>query len=417
MLLGFGKEGRSSYNFIRQNFTDKRICIADLNENILIHSSIVDDPNTSIILGHDYQDKLKDFDLIIKSPGIKLNNTDNDTLKMISSQTDLFLMGFRNQTVGVTGTKGKSTTVSLIDHILKYNGRNSFLIGNIGIPALEMASSITKDDIIVYELSAHQLEYVNYSPHISVLLNVFPEHLDYFENFEDYKSAKFNILAYQQPEDRLILSSQIASDIPKNNAQVVELGIGDTVSFEQIKLIGDHNMLNVEFAIMVASELGINREGSIAALESFKPLPHRLEDLGVHGCVRFINDSISTIPQSVIAALNALDRVDVLILGGFDRGLDYSELCNVIEESNIKKLIFLGKAGLRIYKQIPDTVGRSKYMAENMIQVFDIIEKIYEINDVCLLSPAAASYDQFRNFEHRGEMFRKLSASFGEKKS
>jgi UDP-N-acetylmuramoylalanine--D-glutamate ligase len=410
LILGFGREGKSTYRFIRKFLPEKEIAISDKNERIAFDPDLVEDKLVTIYTGTDYQKNLDQYDIIIKSPGVKLEI--KEIHGKLSSQTDMFLEAFGDQVIGVTGTKGKSTTASMIEHILRSDGRSVHLIGNIGVPSFEIAESIVPNDIIVYELSAHQLEYSNHSPKIAVLLNIFPEHLDYFGTFEKYKDAKLNICSNSIVEWHVIAPSSLQKYL-KCRAEVSFIDadiLDDTV---EIPVVGDHNRNNAEFAIKAVSFFGIQRKDAIGYLSNFSSLPHRLQYLGNFGGVNFINDSISTIPQSAIAAVKALRKVDILILGGMDRGLDYSKLIDFLKNSKIHTLIFLGNAGNRIYESFFDSnTSINKYLAKDLTEVFEIIRKVAELNDVCLLSPAAASYDQFRNFEHRGDMFQELAANF-----
>lgn len=412
ILLGFGKEGRSTYNFIRKHLPEKQVCIADRDQLIAKEGFLQKNRFTKLELGEGYLQNIEEYDLIIKSPGIKLVKVSGELQKRITSQTELFLHAFGSQTIGVTGTKGKSTTVSMIKHILDNMGISSFLIGNIGVPALDMVSRIAPEDTVVYELSAHQLEFLVSSPHISILLNIFPEHLDYFNSFSLYKNAKFNIFKYLKGTDRLIVNSSLEHELGAVNTNVTLIDNNISGDIENIPALGIHNKVNAEFAIAAAFEIGVSREDAIQSLLSFKSLPHRLEMVVEGDEITFINDSISTIPESAIAALETLNKVDILILGGYDRGLDYSKLADYLIGSTVRAMIFLGKAGMRIKELVQTSTNKDCYVANNLENAFDIINDIRKYGDVCLLSPAAASYDQFKNFEHRGDKFKELSEDF-----
>ena len=413
LILGYGKEGGSSFATLRALYPNLNVGIADGNISLKDDITLKNDVNIQLHLGDKYLLALKDYDLIIKSPGVKLPNLDNSILSKITSQTDLFLAAFYGQTIGVTGTKGKSTTSSLINHILNKCGKKSILIGNIGVPAFEMINNISSDTIVVYELSAHQLEYVHKSPHIAVLLNIFPEHLDYFDDEVDYENAKHNIYKFQNPNDKLIIGSQIMNNITNINAELFCIDISNIDSELVYPLLGNHNKLNSEIAISAVANMGVNRTDAVLALKSFEGLPHRLEVIGKYGGITFINDSISTIPESTIAAMESMNGdVDILILGGYDRGLDYAKLCEFLENSEVRVLILTGDAGHRMKKAMPEKLLSKLYFAQDMGQVFDVIIEHGIDDDVCLLSPAAASYDQFKNFEHRGDGFRELAGKF-----
>ena len=415
LILGFGREGRSTYSLLRDYFPEIQIGIADRNEEIGIIDELTEDQNAQIYTGEDYLNVLDEYDLVIKSPGIKLDQQSTGSHITFTSQTALFLMYYRDQVVGVTGTKGKSTTVSLIYHFLKNAGTKSVLLGNIGTPAFNHISKIDNETIVVFELSAHQLQNIEISPHIAVLLNIFPEHLDHFDSFEKYEAAKLNIGKYQKYGDKLIVSERITGKIkpfPSDSITINEEAFNGTLSVhENNELKGKHNWFNTEAALAVMEVLGVNRENSIQSLKHFNMLPHRLEYVGEYEEIKFYNDSISTIPESTIAAVKTIPDVDTLILGGFDRGLDYSDMVNFIKQSPIKNLIFLGAAGdnmLALFRvnQNPD---QQLFKVNSLNDAFEIIKKETSKGKCCLLSPAAASYDQFHNFEHRGDIFKSLA--------
>jgi len=413
LILGYGKEGRSSFATLRALYPKLIVGIADGDISLKDDTTLKNADNIQLHVGEKYLLALNDYDVIIKSPGVKLPNLDKSIFRKVTSQTDLFLGVFSSQTIGVTGTKGKSTTASLINHILQKCGKKSILIGNIGVPAFEMLNNITSDTIVVYELSAHQLEYVHRSPHIAVLLNIFPEHLDYFDDEVGYQNAKHNIYKFQNSNDKLIIGSQVKNDLKNINGELFCIDNSNIDLELAYPLLGNHNKLNSEIAISAVLDMGVNRNDAVAALKSFIGLPHRLEVIGKHGGITFINDSISTIPESTIAAMESMNGdVDILILGGYDRGLDYAKLCEFLENSEVRVLILTGDAGHRMKKAMPEKLLSKLYFAQDMGQVFDVIIEHGIDDDVCLLSPAAASYDQFKNFEHRGDGFRELAGKF-----
>jgi len=413
LILGFGKEGRSSYSTIRKYFPTRQLAIADKVAEIENDGLLNGDTNIDFYVGEKYPESFKEFDLIIKSPGVYISDIETDVKNKITSQTDLFLQYYAKQVIGVTGTKGKSTTVSLIKHFLDIDNKDSILLGNIGVPAFDMIDAITENTVIVYELSAHQLEYIHRSPHISVLLNIFPEHLDYFKTLENYTIAKKNLYKYQSYDDKLIVSNKLINSDRDSSKNIIRVDMNNRrYEIQNTTLAGKHNLINIECALLAVSEVGVDIEKAIDSLDSFMGLPHRLEFIGEFGGVSFINDSISTVPESAIAAVKAIDNVDILILGGFDRGLDYSELAEFLGESDVSNFIFLGDAGERMFNLMNQNNSGGLFKAKSIEDVFDIIKKNIPSAKVCLLSPAAASYDMFKNFEHRGDKFSFLARSF-----
>jgi UDP-N-acetylmuramoylalanine--D-glutamate ligase len=384
---------------------------------------------------------LEEFDVIIKSPGISLQDFPelvND--ERITSQTDLFLQQFSKQIIGITGTKGKSTTTSLIYHILKKQFDNTILVGNIGIPMFDLYEKIDENTKIVCELSSHQLQYIQAAPHIAVLLNIYQDHLDHYNSYEEYQQSKWNIIRYQNEDDFFVFNAdhELLSELwkyaeltrkvytfsalksQKHGCYIHENWIyfnGKKIydCSEPRYLKGNHNLLNIMAAINVCKICGINDEIIRSGIADFKGLSHRLECVGTYQGITFYNDSISTICEATIAAVKSLENVQTLILGGYDKGIDYSPLVDFLIENPVKNIILVGEAGQRICNLwISRIVENSQlqndsvnfFDAKNYDDVVDLAFKVTEKNHVCLLSPAAASFDMFKNFEHRGNYFK-----------
>ncbi len=408
LILGFGREGKSSLQFIQKYVPNCTIGIADQNIESVSTGFISANPQIDFHIGDDYLEALKAYDLVLKSPGVSLQGIAANKI-VLSSQTELFLKAFAKQTVGITGTKGKSTTASLIHHLLQKLGVKSLLTGNIGIPCFDIIPQIEKDTIVVFELSANQLEHLEVSPYIALLLNIYEEHLDYFGNFEAYKKAKLNIARYGKPQDLFICNKEISKQLDFNpHQQLLDIKpIDDSIP---IQLKGKHNRLNAGAALSALEALGISRNDAIPHLASFNGLPHRMEYLGCFEGVDYYNDSIATVPEATIAALETLQYVDFLILGGFDRGIDYSILANYLDDHPVKHLLLTGKAGARIASLLQEKEPSNHHYFSDFKEIFKIIQANSEKGSICLLSPAAASYDQYMNFEHRGDRFRQAIA-------
>jgi UDP-N-acetylmuramoylalanine--D-glutamate ligase len=434
LLLGFGKEGKSSYHFIRKYLPQVALTIANKDE--LADTEIfTNDPYTHVLTGEHYLNTINDYDIVLKSPGVSLKNIVHLLDKnKISSQTDLFLRAFAPQCIGVTGTKGKSTTASFIYHVFKYLKQNTLLAGNIGIPLFDIVENIKPDTKIVMELSSHQLEFIRKSPHISILLNLFEEHLDHYNSIDDYHSAKFNIARYQSEKDYFIYNTTDISTANLLRINTIKSNLTgfslfpDPLSMFYTKdqnfyrkqekiceitpdfpLKGEHNLLNTSavFAAVFCTE-NVDTNYIKDAVYSFCGLPHRLEFVGKHHGILFYNDSISTVPQSAIAAVRALENVNTLILGGFDRGIDYQTLIDFLENSTIENIIFTGEAGKRMLYLSEKLKNKHLFFKNSYSEIVAIAKECTKIDSICLLSPAAASYDQFNNFEHRGDVFKKL---------
>jgi UDP-N-acetylmuramoylalanine--D-glutamate ligase len=443
VILGFGKEGVSSYHFIRNALPELPLTVADRSEQLNL-SDMAHDKYLSVITGADYAQNLNDYDLILKTPGINLNHINYFiSSDKITSQTELFLQLFGNQTIGVTGTKGKSTTASLIYHILQQSTQQAILAGNIGIPFFDIIENITPQTTIVAELSAHQLEYTCHAPHIAILLNLYQEHLDHFNSFGNYQQAKLNICRFQTEHDFVIYNSDDAYicyllnslSLPRNylpysrkkvlengaysfEAKIVLAAQGKTASQFDLQafhnLPGRHNYYNIMAAILACKLKSISDEAILQHLNTFTGLEHRIEFVGRFNNIKFYNDSISTIPEATIAAVRSLKDVDTLILGGFDRGIDYVQLIDFLINNPIKNIIFTGPAGERILSEWQKTgQNPENFIVEyNFEQIVAFAYQHTQAGKSCLLSPAAASYNQFKDFEERGRLFKTLITSY-----
>ena len=449
LLLGFGREGEATLAAIRKVLPEMPLHIADAREDIALHPVITDDRHVHLITGKDYMNCLAEFDLIVRSPGIVIwpfvegsgyiRAQGTVPREKITSQTDLFLRQYSKQVVGVTGTKGKSTTSSLIFHILKTAGRDALLAGNIGNPVFHIAGLLQPDTTVVVELSSHQLEFLTKAPHQSVFLNLYQEHLDAYPSFEAYQEAKTNITRMQTTDDFLIcnaddplvmqrtepyrgqrntipisLSGSLSDGVFIRDGWVMFRNGSTEVAVWKIHqdrfLRGEHNLRNIMAAIGICMIRGLEPEAIQDGIGSFKGLAHRLEYVGEFGGIHFYNDSIATIPEACMAALQSLPDVDTLVAGGFDRGIDYEPLGLFLANSTLRTVILAGDAGQRIGEAMQRVTGHGKRVVH--IRRFDdflpIAFRETRRGHTCLLSPAAASYDDFRNFEERGNRFRQL---------
>lgn len=449
-VLGFGREGKSTLRQLLLAGGFKKITILDKNKvssddikNICKETEF-DPLKIEIITGDDYQKSLDDFDIVIKSPGIVLDEDISFYQTDITSQTELFFEKYKKQIIGITGTKGKSTTTTLIYHILDSAGYNAVLAGNIGIPAFDIADKIKKDSIIVFEMSSHMLEYMKVSPHIGVFLNIHEEHLDHYGTMEKYVAAKKNIYLNQEKEDICFINNQICAGgvskiVPiysfKDEKESLPAGEDSIINIhdkaiyvennkkytysiptEDISLIGEHNYYDISVAFGVLTHIGVDISKFDKGLRSYKTLPHRLEMIGVINGVKYYDDSISTICDTTINALNSIKDADTVLIGGMDRGIDYKELIDYLSESDVCHIILMYETGTRIYKEI---LERDDFKSlERIIKVKDLPEavkaavEITGIGKSCILSPAAASYGYFKNFEERGQRFLELVNSY-----
>lgn len=444
LILGFGREGQSTLRYFEREFPGLPISIADRNARLKEQPVRAhEDRPISWYLGEDYLQCITGNHLVIKSPGVKIpGGFPLPEGTMVTSQTRLMLEAFHRQIIGVTGTKGKSTTTSLIRHILDKAGFPSLLVGNIGRPPFDYLDLIDRETKIVYEMSSHQLEDTILAPHISVLLNLFPEHLDRYPTLDDYYNAKMRILTGQRDRDVFIYNEDIPEicrrtgtgrlnrlfySFSGNGAVdngsylsgsrvVVSMGGNSRTLLEipdELPLKGRHNRMNILAAVLAALSSGVPDEAIRQGIVSFKGLEHRLEFVGEFRGIRFYNDSIATIPEATIAAVEALPDTDTLILGGFDRGLEYGLLADFLCGSGVRNLIFVGKAGERMLGvfRLKNCDGKSLYPVVSLHQAVEQAAAVTQAGKICLLSPAAASYDSFHNFEERGQVYKKLAGS------
>lgn len=440
LIVGFGKEGEASYFFLRKHFPEKRLAIADKNMNLLEDKKfLLEDINVEVSLGEDYFRDAKEYDLILKTPGISLKDIDISSFKdKITSQLELLLEFVPCFTIGITGTKGKSTTSSLIYTVLKEQGKDAMLLGNIGEPIFRDLSLIKKDTILVLELSSHSLEYVKRSPNIAILLDIYEEHLDHYISFNHYIAAKFNISKFQTKKDNFIFNAtnkyiKEFNFTPKENDYAI-FEIGTDLTEEMLKqyknyvcvkenriycnernicdsnlntnLKGTHNLNNILFVMALVDILKLDFSKSIKTIENFKTLEHRMEFVAEIDGIKYYNDSIATIPEATINAIKALKNVNTLIVGGKDRGVDLSELYEFLKASDLENIICLPKTGEYIFKELENS-GKNCYLVNDLKDAVSKAKKITRKDSICLLSPAASSYGYFKNFEERGNLFKK----------
>jgi UDP-N-acetylmuramoylalanine--D-glutamate ligase len=435
LILGFGLEGKSTYRFLIEKFPERQFTIADRNtetcKNAIIRESDM------VFSGEEYLEQVVNFDLIIKSPGIRQRDVYAISQEVdISSQTDLIFRFFSKQSIGITGTKGKSTTSSLIYYLLNGLGKEAALVGNIGKPAFDLLQDYSEKSFFVYELSSHQLQSVKHAPHFAILLNYFQEHLDYYRDYSEYKEAKYNITKYQKAENYFIfdaddgsITNMVADKMTKASCYrfSYEKGISDifvesdkvlntdnNVLFDmraKRKLIGKHNEKNIMAALLLLQQMNIETSECQDLIENFNPLEHRLEFVVEKNGILFYNDSIATIPEASIAAIQALKKVETIILGGFDRGIFYDDLISFLaSREEVKNIIFMGEAGERMREIFRSMKQQKKdYFVSSMEEAVSIAIDNTTKTNICLLSPAASSYDTYNNFEERGRAYKKIA--------
>lgn len=429
-ILGFGMEGKSTYSFIRK-YLDISLTIIDKNNPYDNMAELNNDPNIEVVYGDNYLDNLDKYDLVIKSPGVITKDIDVSNIKF-TSQLELLLKYHKDHVIGITATKGKSTTSTLTYEILKACGVDTILVGNIGKAIFEEIENIKEETFVVVEMSALQLEFVDVSPHIGVIINLYEDHLDHAGTVEHYHANKLNIFKYQDKNDYAIYCKDIEplNSYIDNRYKAIKYGIdfngnydvnvtsiiGNYVCLnnEQIYdinsnrlLLGDHNLRNIMIVLTIARILNLDMNKVIDTINSFKGLEHRLEYVGKYNDIIYYNDAIATIPDATINAIKSLKKVDTLIFGGMDRGIDYQQLVDYLNSGIVRNLICMPTTGYKIADMITNN-HVNIYKIQMLDEAVKIAKQITAKEHICLLSPAAASYEYFKNFQEKGRRFKQL---------
>lgn len=460
LILWFGREWKTSYNFIRKHLPNKHLTILDENQIWEI-----DDKNTEILIEKITIERLRQFDLIVKTPWISFKWMDAEWLN-ITSQLELLLEIDRENVIAITGTKGKSTTTTLLYDVIKNQKENTFLLWNIWVPIFEQIEKFDEDSTLVIECSSHQLQYVKASPHIAILLNLYPEHLDHYNNLQEYYDSKLNIFKYQNENDFAIIDEQVFSVVPLLKGDTGEAGEdfyqnttiiwkdifiewnfivqkdipltkgdkggsetrwwthptlpyegrydilltkgGETKPIydinEKRNLLWDHNLRNIMNIFVVCEILWLNFEKAKKIISEFQPLEHRMELVWTFDWITYYNDSIATIPESTINSLKSIPNVNTVIIWWMDRWIPYNKLIDFLNNSNIQNIICLPDTWHKIMPEL----SWNTYKANDLAHAVQIAKQVTQKWQVCLLSPAATSYWFFKNFEERGRIFKEL---------
>ncbi len=438
-ILGLGIEGMSSAEFLRK--FDPDITFFDQKEESEIERKVLERASSlgKVEVGPQAFEKVVGFDLIVRSPGIHKDEVFLEKAQengaILTSQTKLFFDLCPGQVIGVTGTKGKGTTSTLIYEMLKKSGRDVYLGGNIGVPPIVFLENLSESSIVVLELSSFQLHDLTKSPHIAVLLMVVPEHQDYHKNPEDYINAKRNLLRFQTQEDFAVINrdyiasneSDIYTDgqvfwvsrerpsteqgcFVKEDAIWIRMQGSEwkIIDCEKIALPGKHNLENACAASMAATLAGATKSDIADALSSFRGLEHRLELVREVQGVHYYDDSFSTTPETAMAAITAFTQPEILILGGSSKNSDFHELGEtIVNAQNIKAIIGIGEEWDRIKESIHGLPEHVLLLegAKDMHAVVQAASKIARSGDIVLLSPGCASFGMFRNYKERGSLF------------
>ncbi len=356
---------------------------------------------------------LSSYDMLVRSPGVYRYRQEIEEAEkagvIISSKIKLFFDLCQAKIIGVTGTKGKGTTVTLIYEILKNAGKKVYLGGNIGTGIFHLLPELDKDSWVVLELSSFQLIDLEKSPHIGVVLMVTLDHQNWHISEEEYVAAKKNIVSHQKASNFAVVNKDYPNSVAIGKVAKGKVFwiSGTDVTFSS-RLRGEHNKENISAAITVAKIIGVPYEETVA---NFKGLEHRLEEVKTVNGVTFYNDSFSTVPETAIAAINSFHEPEIVILGGSEKGSDFTKLGQVIvQTSNIKEVILIGLMADRIEKAIQKADSENKVkILKGQTSMDEIVKTAYNnavSGDVVLLSPACASFDMFQSYKDRGQQFK-----------
>lgn len=392
-------------------------------------------------LGENYLKRLEGFDIIFRSPSCLPTKPEIEAEvergAILTTEVEMLMRMCPGLIIGVTGSDGKTTTTTLIYEILKQEGYNCFLGGNIGIPLFTKIEEMTPDDIVVLELSSFQLMGMQVSPHISVITNITPNHLNVHSSYEEYIEAKKNIFKHQNENGIVVLNydNEITRQCAKeaigkirwfSGTQKLDDGFivdGDVIkecedkirkhilNTKNVQLRGKHNYENICTALAATKDL-VSMDNAVETVSSFKGVEHRLELVRKINGVKWFNDSVSSTPTRTIAGLNSYDEEIVLIAGGYDKNLDYTPIAKPILDK-VKVLILLGATSGKIFDSVKAEEEKQNkkieiYMCENLKETVELANKVAKEGQVVLFSPASASFDLFKNFADRGEKFKAL---------
>ncbi len=442
-VIGLGVSNKPLIEYLHKykaNVTvfDKRE-IDDIDKDIMDKVVMYD---MEFSLGKNYLSKLQGFELIFRSPSClpTIPEIQSEIIRgaIVTTEIEMLIELCPGKVIGITGSDGKTTTTSLIYEILKAKGYNCYLGGNIGVPLFTKIGEMTKDDIVVLELSSFQLMNMKISPSISVITNITPNHLDIHSSMEEYIEAKKNIFKYQDENGILVLNydNDITREFEKeakgkviwfsskskipdgyivdeNRIKFCENNLRTHVLHTtDMKLRGVHNFENACAAIAATKTL-VDEETAVNAILNFKGVEHRLELIKeTDNRIKWYNDSVSSSPTRTIAGLNAFSRSVILIAGGYDKNLDYTPIAKPIVD-NVKILILLGQTSDKIFNAVTKQLekeGKSLdiYQCNSLEQTVILANRLAVTGDTILFSPASASFDMFKNFADRGNKFKEL---------
>lgn len=418
-IVGFGKEGQSTYRFLRKYFPHKKIRILDENRALYLDNDnapmdadllrkLRHDSKVEQIVGEDAFSNIGVQDVLFKSPGIAQNKLLVEEETYLTSQADLFVQLFGSQTIGVTGTKGKSTTSYAIDHVLRENGKPSMLVGNIGTPVLDIADRVKQDSVIVFEMSSFQTESLHSAPHIGVFTSLYTDHMDYYASVDEYKQAKRHLFDLQTKDDICIYRDDYPEIVRLLATCKAKKITYNAESAKEINLpVPAHVRINYVPSLLIAAMYGVSKEQALSSLTTLRPLPGRLELVGTHRHIAFYDDALATIPEATIAALDSVPNVKTLLVGGYDRKQNYRKLAEKIASSSVDTLILFPTTGQEVGRLTQEIRPEIRCIPANSME--DAVRAAYTYTpegSSVLLSTASPSFGLFADYKDRSEQYR-----------
>lgn len=416
-FAGYGIEAESAYRFYKQEYPDAQFVVYESRP----------EPKNPLPEGVGFRGNVADFkdidaDIVVRTPSIPPERI--TTTGRVTSVTEEFLARSKRPVIGVTGTKGKGTTSSLIALMLQKAGIKSWLVGNIGVGALDVLQEVNDADegVVVYEMSSFQLWDLQRSPHIAVVLTIEPEHLDVHGSFESYLDAKANIAKHQHDDDTVVyfasndFSSHIAAlsagkkvSYDGNKTDQIMYKGEPLIAVSKLGLRGVHNLQNINAALAAVSEFTNDRQALALALHEFKGLPHRIEEVGMRDGVLYVNDSFSSAPPATLAAVRSYEQPITLIMGGYDRGIDLGPLVEqLVQEQHLSHVLLIGQTAPKLKALFEAKGFDAVAIKSDLGEAFAAARSLATAGGVVLMSPGCASFDMFKDFTDRGEQFKTL---------
>lgn len=393
LVYGTGISGISAFKFLNEKgaevyiYSDKVLDDVDLNNYLTSMSMVLK----------------RKFDYVVLSPGVNVLGNKNifklkKTGALIISELELGYLFCKGKFIAVTGTNGKTTCVSLLNHVLKTKYK-TFLCGNVGTPITSIASKTTDDCVVVCEVSSFMLETIspNFKPDISIILNITPDHLSRHKTFDNYYKSKLEITNWQTEKDYLLIPKELQNICTRAQKIIV-----NEKKFRS-RLIGNFNNLNLAFCEKTAHILGINSKEFKNSIKSFAPVSYRLEFLGKKHGIKYINDSKSTNPDSCVKAIQSMKKTCVVLLGGSSKGNSFVDIFK--NGDKIKYAILFGQTANALFADAKFCKFDKVVSFDNLKQALKHLHEFAKRGDVVLFSPACASYDEFNNYVERGEFF------------